>query len=51
MIYYKWGFINKNGKKMTKKDYELLESKFDEWEQDIYKHKELMESLKALADT
>ncbi|WP_310612932.1 hypothetical protein [Spiroplasma citri] len=37
--------------KMTKKDYKLLEFKFNEWEQDIYNHKELMESLKALADT
>ncbi|WP_257785685.1 hypothetical protein [Spiroplasma citri] len=36
---------------MEKKDYKLLEFKFNEWEQDIYNHKELMESLKALADT
>ncbi|WP_257785677.1 hypothetical protein [Spiroplasma citri] len=36
---------------MKKKDYKLLESKFNEWEQDIYNHKELIKSLKALANT
>ncbi|WP_257785668.1 hypothetical protein [Spiroplasma citri] len=38
-------------KNYEKKDYKLLESKFNEWEQDIYNHKELIKSLKALANT
>ncbi|WP_310622646.1 hypothetical protein [Spiroplasma citri] len=36
---------------MVKNDYIRLDFKFDEWEQDIYNHKGLMESLKALANT
>ncbi|WP_277947133.1 hypothetical protein [Spiroplasma citri] len=36
---------------MKKKIIKLLESKFNEWEQDIYNHKELIKSLKALANT
>ncbi|WP_277945193.1 hypothetical protein [Spiroplasma citri] len=38
-------------KKMNKKDYEFLESKFDVCEQDIYNHKELIKNIKALANT